>query len=282
MKDQEELPLEPEQIHGEEIGPDPSYSAQFVDRDIDGDGILLQSFTRLILGGALEGWDQLTSRLQSWEEEAKINQESRADEPSLIIIDNDPGQPESAPVAAPVPPAESQAEIVRLAMMGLLFRAESRMVRRRARALNLANETTTAVLKPLANWAGKQERLKPGLNRFDALVRRGELVGRGWIERGRIEDARSRQLVRTAAQDSFSDTMEELGQAPALQDLVRKQSAGLTQEALDEARVRTVGGDYLVEHFIRSLLRRIPRSQLPPPLVEDAIQDSDDSREEQL
>ena len=281
MNDQEELPLEPEQLDGEDPGPDIAQTGL----DSASDSSLLHSFTRLILGGALEGWDQLSNRLQAWEDEARTVQESQADEPSLIVIDNAPERPESASAqmqSAQALPVESQTKIVRLAMMGLLFRAESRMVRRRARALNLANETTTAVLKPLANWAGKQKRLKPGLNRFDALVRRGELVGRGWIDRGRIEDARSRQLVRTAAQDSFSDTMEELGQAPALQDLVRKQSAGLTQEALDEARVRTVGGDYLVEHFIRSLLRRIPRSQLPPPLVEDDIQDSDDSREEQL
>ena len=281
MTVQEEIPQEAEQANRVDPESAAAQKGPYSEQYSNGDESLLQLFSRLILGGALEGWDQLTSRLQAWEEEARLNQESRADEPSLIIIDNDPGQPEASP-AAPVPPAESHADIVRLAMTGLLFKAESRMARRRARALNVANETTTAVLKPLANWAGKQERLKPGLNRFDALVRRGELVGRGWIDRGRIEDARSRQLVRTAAQDSFSDTMEELGQAPALQDLVRKQSAGLTQEALDEARVRTVGGDYLVEHFIRSLLRRIPRSQLPPPLVEDAIQDSDDSREEQL
>jgi hypothetical protein len=257
MNDQEEPALEPEQPDSDGLRRD------FIQNELvsTNDSDLLQSFTRLILGAALEGWDQLTTRIQAWEEEARSLQESQPDEPSLIIIDNDPQQP----VAGPAQPIESQAKVVRLAILGLLFKGQTRMVRRRARALNAANQTTAAALRPLANWAGKQKRFRPAKKRFDALVQRGEMVSREWIDRGRMEDARSRQLVRTAAKESFSDTMDELGQAPALQDLVRKQGVGLTQDALDEARVRTVSGDYMLEQFLRSILRRIPRSQLPPP-----------------
>ena len=58
-------------------------------------------------------------------------------------------------------------------------------------------------------------------------------------------------------------SMDQLGSAPALQDLVRKQSAGLTQDVLDEVRERTVTGDYVAEHLARTLLRRVPRKYLP-------------------
>jgi hypothetical protein len=272
MNDQEAPSLEPEQIDDngpgraatEIIQPDSAGSRhgliqnEPVSKD---DSSLLHSFTRLILGGALEGWDQFTTRLQAWEEENSSLQASQPDEPSLVIIDNDP----EGPVAEPTQPAESQAKIVRLAITGILFKGQTRMVRRRARAINVANQKTTAMLSPLASWAGRQKRFRPAKSRFDALVQRGELVSREWIDRGRIEDAKSRQLIRTAARESFGDTMDELGQAPALQDLVRKQSAGLTQDALDEVRVRTVSGDYLLEQFLRSILRRIPRSQIPAP-----------------
>jgi hypothetical protein len=61
--------------------------------------------------------------------------------------------------------------------------------------------------------------------------------------------------------------MEELGKAPALQNLVRKQSAGLTQDVLDEVRERTVSGDYMAEHVARSLLRRVPRRYLPKATI---------------
>jgi hypothetical protein len=286
MNDQEEAALEPEQTDSDDlrhavepeqpvsdglrraatepvqpVNDRPRRGFILNERVSKNDFDLLHSFTRLILGGALEGWDQLTTRLQAWEEEARSLQASQPDEPSLIIINNDPERP----VTGPAQPVESQAKVVRLAITGLLFKGQARMVRRRARALSAANQTTTAALKPLANWAGKQKRFRPAKNRFDALVQRGEMVSREWIDRGRLEDARSRLLVRTAAKKSFGDTMDELGQAPALQDLVRKQSAGLTQDALDEARVRTVSGDYVLEQFLRSILRRIPRSQLPPP-----------------
>lgn len=239
---------------------------------------ILQSFTRLILGGALEGWDQLTSRIIEWEKEAGSTRATLPDERSLIIIDNDSPEPESEQRGAgQTTPVESQSKVIGLALAGLLFKGQSRMTRRRRQVSKAANLAASAALEPVASWAGRQKRLQPARNRFDDLVQRGQMISRDWIDRGRLEEARSRQLVRTAAKDSFSDTMDELGQAPALQDLVKKQSASLTQDALDEARIRTVSGDYVLEHFLRSLLRRMPRSQLPTPAsAEDGLDSSEE------
>lgn len=88
------------------------------------------------------------------------------------------------------------------------------MVRCRAGALNVSNQTTTAALKSLANWAGKQKRFRTAESRFDGLVRRGEMVSRERIDRDRVKDTQNRQLVRTAAKESFSDTIAERGQVP--------------------------------------------------------------------
>jgi hypothetical protein len=56
--------------------------------------------------------------------------------------------------------------------------------------------------------------------------------------------------------------MDQLGSAPALEDLIRKQSAGLGQTAIDEVRASTVSGDQLAEQVVRSIFRRKPREEL--------------------
>jgi hypothetical protein len=85
------------------------------------------------------------------------------------------------------------------------------------------------------------------------------------VDRGRLEESHSRKLVRHAVQEGFNSSMDQLGQAPALQNLVRKQSAGLTQDVVDEVRSRTVSADIITESLARSILRRTPRRNLPPP-----------------
>ena len=68
--------------------------------------------------------------------------------------------------------------------------------------------------------------------------------------------------------------MDQLGSAPALEDLVRKQSAGLGQTAVEEVRASTVSGDQLAEHIVRSIFRRKPREELDQDPI---IVDQDDS-----
>jgi hypothetical protein len=139
------------------------------------------------------------------------------------------------------------------------------MAKRKKAVLNVAGLTTDALMSPVLQRMDNSGLLEPTRNRFEKLVARGEAMTARWAQRGRVEEAHSRRLTITASQEVFNSSMNELGQAPALQDLIRKQSAGLGQEALDEARVRTVGGDELAEQLARRLLRRAPRKTLPKP-----------------
>jgi hypothetical protein len=150
-------------------------------------------------------------------------------------------------------------------MIGLLFEGQDRLVRRSKKALDLAWQVTEAFWSPFLNRAGNSRQLDPARDRYDKLVRRGETVARRWVDRGQDEEDRSRQLARTAAQQSFDTSMDLLSEAPALEKLIRDQSVGLTQTALDEARARTVSGDMVAENFARSILRRVPRRQLQEP-----------------
>lgn len=230
-----------------------------VEESEGGGSRLLPSLTRLVVGGALVGWDELVKRIEMWDEETRSTIDSQTEPREVIIIDDETESTER--MAAPEP----SARLVRFALVGMLFETQSRFIERTATAVRNADRSSKRALTPVSRWTSRSRLAKAAQERFDGLVTRGETVTRRWIERGRIEDDYSRRLVRTAAQDSFSDSMEQLGQAPALQSLVRKQSAGLTQDALDEVRVRTVSGDLVLEGFMRSILRRKPRRTLPAP-----------------
>jgi hypothetical protein len=154
---------------------------------------------------------------------------------------------------------------IRYAAIGLAFNIQDRWLRRSQAALNVASQTTNSFMAPIARRLDENRRLRPARSRFNRLVERGEAVASQWVDRGRLEEAHSRKLVRHAVQEGFESTMDQLGQAPALQNLVRQQSAGLTQDVVDEVRSRTVSADILTENLARSILRRTPRSQLPPP-----------------
>lgn len=217
------------------------------------DAETLRSLTRLLVGGALVGWEELQAHLNNWEREI-----DQARLQSAVGLQN----------------PESPGAAFRYTMIGLLFEVQDRLVERSKSALDLAQQTTAAFWNPLLRRLDQSRALQPARNRFDRLVHRGESVTRRWTWRGQIEEDRSRRLVRTAAGESFNTSMDLLGQAPALEELIRRQSAGLTQTAVDEVRARTVGGDLIAEHFVRALFRRTPRQQLP--ITESALAPTED------
>ena len=218
------------------------------------DAKTLRSLTRLLVGGSLLGWDELLAHLNSWEssaEETRSNQESRTRTPSAEA-------------------AEPPSTVLRYAVLGLMFEAQDRWVRRNKAVLRRASRTTDTYLGPLLNRLETDPRLQPARSRFERFVKRGETVAGRWVARGRNEEAHSRDIATVAAQQGFNSSMEQLGSAPALQDLVRKQSAGLTQDAVDEVRARTVTADLLAEQVARTVLRRKQRDEhIPSPDVDE-------------
>lgn len=217
----------------------------------------LRTVSRLLVGGALEGWDELLTHLVMWEEETRAGQSPE-------------GQIQVIEAGERMPPAVE----LRHVLLGLMFETQSRMRTRRRRAFKRAGQVTEALLSPALKRMENSRALGPARSRFEELVSRGEKVAERWAQRGRFEETYSRRLVRTAANEGFSYSMDQLGQAPQLQDLVRKQSAGLTQDVIDEVRVRTVTGDQVAEKVVRSLLRRAPRETLPAPATAESDQQS--------
>jgi hypothetical protein len=230
-------------------------------------GSLLRSLTRLLVGGTLVAWDELTTQVRSWENETHSIQASQLEDEGIIAYHSEQtvtsGQT-IRPPAASSGPEQGGAETADV-LLGLLFESQSRFLRRSKAAYRLADKTTGRVVTPLLKRMGNSRFFRPGQRRLNALANRGEDVVERLAERGRAEETYSRLLFLTAVEEAFGTSMDQLAEAPQLQDLVRKQSAGLSQEMLDEVRERTVSGDLVVEHLARSLLRREPRRTLPPP-----------------
>ena len=211
----------------------------------------LRAITRLLVGGALEDWDEFFSHLKTWEEEITT---ARSQQGRVIDL----GQTDPA-------------TDLRYAMIGLLFEGQDRVLRRSKKALGLAWQVTESFWAPLLNRAGTARGLDPARDRYERLVQRGQEVTNRWVDRGWQEESHSRELARTAAEQSFDFSMDMLGQAPALEQLIRDQSVGLTQTAVDEARSRTVSGDLIAEQYARRILRRTPRQDLDEPQPADEL-----------
>lgn len=87
-----------------------------------------------------------------------------------------------------------------------------------------------------------------------------EAAVRAIVRSPAMEDAVT-HLMSTRAMD---DAIETLAHSPALEELVQQQSSSVAEAVLDEVREHAVSADILAERLARRLLRRPPRTQLPP------------------
>lgn len=86
---------------------------------------------------------------------------------------------------------------------------------------------------------------------------------------GLLDDLPESPQVRTLVREQGDAYVQHLREHPEpVQELIQGQSAGMVAELLDSVRSRTVTADYVLEAIARSLLRRKPRSELPPPPAE--------------
>ncbi|MGB3716671.1 MAG: hypothetical protein WA996_19805, partial [Candidatus Promineifilaceae bacterium] len=153
----------------------------------------MRTILRLMVGGAVIGWDELLTHLEQWEEEVRVPPTPRRTQAGTVVF-VEPGTRTSPPL--------TETQELRYLLLGLLFETESRVHQRGSAVLKLAGQTTDALLSPWIRWMDRSERLGPVRSRFDDLVRRGESVTDRWIQRGQIEESHSRRLVLTATQDT--------------------------------------------------------------------------------
>lgn len=220
----------------------------------------LRSLTRLVVGGAILGVEELMGRLETWE--AEIDQEpvdtipaemvvyDVVDEP--VMVDNNEFEPLTDSTSA------------RHVLIGMIFDSQTKMEQRLAalgRFERRASRRISAPFKPLG-----KSRLGQYFNaRFEDLVRRGEYEIARLAEIGKVEEYRSRKLALTATTETVDDSIDYLTDNEELQELITMQGVGIAGEALEEMRERSVSADDFFESVARALLRRKPRKQLEAP-----------------
>ncbi len=244
----------------------------------------LRTFTRLMVGSAILGLDELQRQLQAWEHAANhayaretqtrspatTRQEARSAPP---VQSHTPGKVATVEQHTESPgqtmpqqpgPTDTPAKKLRYALIGLLFESQSRMEEGIATLSRVDQELgsmATSLTRPLQH----SPLLAPARKRFGTYAARGETEVNRWIERGRQEEAHSRILTETAGQLTFESSVHQIAINSEVQELVQKQSTGLAGEVIEEVRERAVSADTLMERMARSLLRRTPREQLPEP-----------------
>jgi hypothetical protein len=207
----------------------------------------LRALTSLLVGGAIEGTSQLTTRLQRYQE--AIRQEAAE-------FGEEGGEGD----------AVDEDELVRLryALVGLIFDAQAtfrRNVSLWAKLADRSTRVTNRVTQPVTNSFF----FNPVRRRYNDLIRRGEESLARWIEDGRIEEPPSRQLASRTYVEIVDEFIDRLAQNPQLQAVITKQSISVASDMRDEVRERTVTADNLMEGLVRRILRRTPRAELPEP-----------------
>ena len=217
----------------------------------------LRSTTRLLVGLALIGGDELLKRVEMLEHN---------------INTTPPDADQMAEQIRTSPTGQYIPDDVRHALIGAAFDVQDQIRTGVPRLLSMSDEVLTGVTRPVENLINRLPILG-ALNKsigqqMDGLQRRGEKRLQRWITIGQREEARSRVLADKTANQIVDDFIDYLGDKPEIQELIAGQTTGLAGEVLNEVRERTVSGDSFLEGIVRSLLRKAPRAELPPPSTE--------------
>ena len=200
----------------------------------------LQAFTRFVVGGALEGMDEFSQRLELWE--AYIRNE-------MPEITSDLSE-------------ASERDLIRYGLIGFIFESEETGRRILKSLLKVPGGVVRTAVRPTKSVANSRF-TGPLRRRLDRMADRGEGQLMRWVERGHAEEPLSRNIARLGIQEITDEFINQLAQNEEVKTLVQDQSMGLATEAVDQVRERTFSADTLVERIARAVTRRSPR--LEPP-----------------
>jgi hypothetical protein len=216
----------------------------------------LKAATRLAIGSMLIGYDNLTSRLETWQIEA-AKQPARAKTTGGSTAIGEPGE-------GNLLDGETSGNRLRYALIGMAFGVQERLDKSFS-LTNRAYRSLNEIFKPVSSPVYDSRLLAPVRQGFEKLVRRGEEEIDHWIDVGREEEKRGRAMAEVAVTDTINDSIGSLTSNEEIQELIQSQSVGLLDEVVSEIRERTVSGDDFIEGIVRTFLHRPLRPELPLP-----------------
>lgn len=230
LKNLSRTQADPAVIEGEVQPSEPHYTFD------TGDALL-----RIGAGGAVELIAQLLDRVQAWEADAVAN-------PKTLELNS----------------AETSADLVRYALIGLLFEGQH-FARSGAKKLGgwaaSVIGLTTAVTRPVLNW----RIMSPVRRSADDWRDQLEAYLVYLIQSGRGEELVGRKVATDLTLTTIDEVIRLLAKNEEIGDLVTSQGTSLAGEVVVGVRQHTIGTDTFIEDTLRRLLGRPRRADLPPP-----------------
>jgi uncharacterized RDD family membrane protein YckC len=135
--------------------------------------------------------------------------------------------------------------------------------------LNGVGNATVKALEFVLDPITHSRPFRPLRKRYHSAVERGDNQVKYWMNLGRAEDVRSRDIAETAITQVVDESMDELVENDRIQEFVQEmlaaQSLGMIDEAIEEIRERAVSSDTFFEQPFRRRFRRSARESVPGP-----------------
>ena len=218
----------------------------------------LSSLTRLAIGGLLTGYDGLMKRIVTWEKKLDQAHESRIGDSGAEVETDEAGQLGNASEG------ETEADRLRYAAIGVIFDTQQALTKRISSADRLSR-LAGGMLKTAIGPVYSSRVFSPFRHTLDRLAEHGQNQVDQWITVGRDEESRSRALASTVLIDQVESSIQYLTSNDEVQELVQSQSVGLVGAIVEETREHTVSADNFLEAWVRTMLHRPMRSELPKP-----------------
>jgi len=208
-------------------------------------GDALHLLTNFLLGAGIEGVDLVLEHTRAW-------QQRFAATPRLL----------------PVPKSQESNDLLRYALIGLLFDTEDRLRRDLAwwgnQVLRSAG-AASSMARPLTDSWLMAPLQRP--MRSLSLQLQSDLTR--LIRRGRMEEAVSRLMATEITDELISVILDYLSDKPEVRRMIEQQGTTLAGEVVDEVRNQSEEADNFVESIVRRILNMAPRQPSPPPASGD-------------
>lgn len=209
-------------------------------------GDAYELYTRLLLGLAVLGGDELLKRLRAFQAEYERQPEMQA---RFKSVDEETG-----------------ADLLRYLLVGGLVRSQRAVTRTVRSGINFSFRSTAWALNTFYDLTDNFL-LRPLQRPVDAVLVGSERAARSLVDEGRVEEQQGRALAGKTVQEVIDEFIAYISGNEELAELVRdqigQQSIGLAGIVVDNSRRLTSTADSLLEGVVRRLLRLRSRGELP-------------------
>ncbi len=220
------------------------------------DGVDLPEFetvrllSRFLVGLALEGGDELLTRLRAIEEE---------------LLQEANGRQEPAPAADSV-------SLLRYLAVGTLLWGQQATLRSAFKGFETAARVTTRTVG-LADKLTDNALLRPARRPVGWSSKRAAIFMKARISEGRNDEEQGRALATQAVAGIIDSFINSLSDNPEFTELISESGLSLAGTVVDNSRQVGVAADGMLENLVRRVFKRRARNELPQSPYVGKLQD---------